>query len=117
MKSQLETWKRTIQPVGANIPFYESIGNHEQVGKYFKVETPHLKEGEYYIQFTGTVGENSAEAIFAEEFVNPSGSSYGLDVPNPEAKGSSDMGGAEYRNRPTKKTSTRSITVGSILYL
>ncbi len=94
-ESQLKTWKRTIQPVGANIPFYESIGNHEQVGSYFKVEAPHLKQGEYYIQFTGTVGAESAEAIFAKEFVNPGGSSYGLGVPKPEAKGSSDMGGAD----------------------
>jgi hypothetical protein len=92
---QLETWKRTIQPVGANIPFYESIGNHEQVGKYYKVTAPHLKQDEYYIQFTGTVGVESAEAIFAKEFVNPRGSRYWLDVPEPETKGSPDMGGAD----------------------
>ena len=94
-ESQLETWKRTIQPVGANIPFYESIGNHEQVGKYYKVTAPNLKQGEYYIQFTGTVGADSAEAIFAKEFVNPRGSRYGLGLPKPEAKGSTDMGGAD----------------------
>lgn len=94
-ESQLETWKRTIQPVGANIPFYESIGNHEQVGKYYKVVAPHLKDGEYYIQFTGTVGEKSAETIFAEEFVNPTDSRYGIGIPEPEAKGSSSMGGEE----------------------
>lgn len=94
-ESQLETWKRTIQPVGANIPFYESIGNHEQVGKYYKVTAPHLKQDEYYIQFTGTVGAESAEAIFAKEFVNPRGSRYWLDVPKPETKGSVDMGGAD----------------------
>ena len=94
-ESQLETWKRTIQPVGANIPFYESIGNHEQVGKYFKVEAPHLKQDEYYIQFTGTVGAESAEAIFAKEFVNPRGSRYGLGLPKPETKGRRDMGGED----------------------
>ena len=112
---QLETWKRTIQPVGANIPFYESIGNHEQVGKYFKVAAPHLKEGEYYIQFTGTVGENSAEAIFAEEFVNPGGSSYGLDVPKPEAKGSSDMGGADVG--PSYKENVYSFNYGRVHFI
>ena len=94
-EAQLETWKRTVQPVAANIPFYESIGNHEQVGKYYKVVAPHLKQDEYYIQFTGTVGENSAEAIFAKEFVNPQGSHYGLGIPKPENKGSSNMGGAD----------------------
>ena len=92
-ESQLETWKRTIQPVGANIPFYESIGNHEQVGKYYKVQAPHLKEGEYYIQFTGTVGAKSAETIFAEEFVNPTDSRYGIGIPEPEIKGNNIMGG------------------------
>ena len=114
-ESQLETWKRTIQPVGANIPFYESIGNHEQVGKYFKVEAPHLKEGEYYIQFTGTVGENSAESIFAEEFVNPSGSSYELDVPKSEAKGSSDMGGADVG--PSYKENVYSFNYGRVHFI
>lgn len=94
-EAQLETWKRTIQPVAANIPFYESIGNHEQVGTYYKVVTPNLKQDEYYIQFTGTVGENSAEAIFAKEFVNPQGSQYGLGIPKPENKGSSEMGGVD----------------------
>ena len=114
-ESQLETWKRTIQPVGANIPFYESIGNHEQVGKYFKVEAPHLKKGEYYIQFTGTVGENSAESIFAEEFVNPSGSSYELDVPKSEAKGSSDMGGADVG--PSYKENVYSFNYGRVHFI
>ncbi|MCY4401033.1 MAG: metallophosphoesterase family protein [Candidatus Poribacteria bacterium] len=92
---QLETWKRTIQPVGANIPFYESIGNHEQVGSYYKVTAPHLKQDEYYIQFTGTVDDESAEAIFAKEFVNPLGSIYGLGVPNPESKGKKITSGAD----------------------
>ena len=92
---QLETWKRTIQPVGANIPFYESMGNHEQVGSYYKMTAPHLPQGEYYIPFTGTVGEDSAEAIFAKEFVNPKGSRYALGIPNPEMKGSKEMSGAD----------------------
>ena len=92
-ESQLETWKRTIQPVGANIPFYESIGNHEQVGSYYKVEASNLKQDEYYIQFTGTVGAESAESIFAKEFVNPHGSHYGLGIPKPEAKGSNNIDG------------------------
>lgn len=92
-ESQLETWKRTIQPVGANIPFYESIGNHEQVGKYYKVVTPQLKEGEYYIQFAGTIGNQSAESIFAKEFVNPTDSRYAIGIPDPEVKANKKMGG------------------------
>ena len=92
---QLETWKRTIQPVAANIPFYESMGNHEQVGSYYKMTAPHLPQDEYYIPFTGTVGENSAEAIFAKEFVNPKGSRYELGIPIPERKGSKEMDGAD----------------------
>lgn len=92
---QLETWKRTIQPVGANIPFYESMGNHEQVGSYYVMTAPHLPQDEYYIPFTGTVGEDSAEAIFAKEFVNPTGSRYALGIPNRETKGSKEMGGVD----------------------
>ncbi|MCG9127253.1 metallophosphoesterase family protein [Candidatus Poribacteria bacterium] len=93
--SQLKTWKRTIQPVGALIPFYESIGNHEQVGNYYTVVTTEMKPEENYIQFSGTVAENSAENIFAEEFVNPVGSRYGFGIPNPEKKWSTDIGGSD----------------------
>lgn len=107
---QLETWKRTIQPVGANIPFYESIGNHEQVGKYYKVTASHLKQDEYYIQFSGTVETESAETIFAKEFVNPRGSRYWLDVPKPETKGSTDMGGADVG--PSYEENVYSFTYG-----
>ena len=114
-ESQLETWKRTIQPVAANIPFYESIGNHEQVGKYYKVEAPHLKQGEYYIQFTGTVGEESAEAIFAKEFVNPIGSRYELGTPKPETKGSSKMGGADVG--PSYDENVYSFTYGKVHFI
>lgn len=94
-ESQLETWKRTIQPVGALIPFYESIGNHEQVGNYYQVETSDMENGEYYIQFSGTVAEKSAETLFAKEFVNPTGSLYRFGVPDPEAKGNPEMGGKD----------------------
>ena len=114
-ESQLETWKRTIQPVGANIPFYEAIGNHEQVGTYYKVKAPNLKPDEYYIQFTGTVGEESAEAIFAREFVNPPGSRYGSGLPLPEAKGSSDMGGPEIG--PTYDENVYSFNYGRIHFI
>ena len=112
---QLETWKRTIQPVGANIPFYESMGNHEQVGSYYKMTVPHLPKDEFYIPFTGTVGEDSAEAIFAKEFVNPTGSRYGLGIPNPETKGSKDMAGADVG--PTYSENVFSFTYGRIHFI
>ncbi len=112
---QLETWKRAIQPVGANIPFYESMGNHEQVGSYYKMTAPHLPQDEYYIQFTGTVGEDSAEAIFAKEFVNPTGSRYELGIPNPELKGSKEMEGANVG--PTYSENVYSFTYGRIHFI
>ena len=112
---QLETWKRTIQPVGANIPFYESMGNHEQVGSYYKMTAPHLPKDEYYIPFTGTVGEDSAEAIFAKEFVNPIGSRYELGIPNPERKGSKEMEGANVG--PTYSENVYSFTYGRVHFI
>lgn len=112
---QLETWKRTIQPVAANIPFYESMGNHEQVGSYYKMTAPHLPKDQFYIPFTGTVGENSAEAIFANEFVNPKGSRYALGIPNPENKGSKDMAGADVG--PTYSENVYSFTYGRVHFI
>lgn len=112
---QLETWKRTIQPVAANIPFYESMGNHEQVGAYYKVTAPHLKQNEFYIQFTGTVGEDSAETIFAKEFVNPTGSRYELGIPSPEKKASKDMAGADVG--PTYRENVYSFIYGRVHFI
>ena len=74
---------------------------------------PHLPRDEYYIPFTGTVGEDSAEAIFAKEFVNPTGSRYGLGIPNPEAKGSKEMAGAEVG--PTYSENVYSFTYGRVI--
>ena len=46
---QLEVWKQVVQPVVASIPIYEAIGNHEQVGNFYKVadllETRHVFSG------------------------------------------------------------------------
>lgn len=81
--SQLRTWKHATQPVGALIPIYEGIGNHEQVGDYFRV--PNMKEGDPpYRIFTDRTGERSVEFVFAREFVNPPGSVYGFAPPAPE---------------------------------
>lgn len=84
-ESQLETWKRTVQPVAARIPIYEGIGNHEQVGNFYKVPDP-AEENAFLLLFTDQEGEASAEACFAQEFVNPQGSIYGFEAPSPEAR-------------------------------
>lgn len=113
--SQLKTWKRTIQPVGALIPFYESIGNHEQVGTYYTVKSSDMKQDENYIQFAGTVGENSAENIFAKEFVNPTGSIYGHGIPEPERKWSSNIGGKDIG--PSYEENVYSFNYGRIHFI
>ena len=84
-ESQLETWKRAVQPVAARIPVYEAIGNHEQLGNYYKVPDP-INEGQYFIMFSDGEGRQSAEASFAKAFVNPRGSVYGFGAPSPEAR-------------------------------
>ncbi len=84
-ESQLKTWKQTVQPVAARIPIYEGMGNHEQVGNFYKVPDP-AKEGEFFLLFTDRQGKESAEAGFGREFVNPQGSVYGFGAPSPEAR-------------------------------
>ena len=78
---QLRTWKKAVEPVGSFVPIYEGMGNHEQVGDYFKVERPGQKELTIY---TSRAGEESGEALFAAEFVNPQGSVYGFGPPPSE---------------------------------
>jgi 3',5'-cyclic AMP phosphodiesterase CpdA len=78
---QLRTWKKAVEMVASDIPIYEGMGNHEQVGDYLKVEIP----GEEAMTiFTDRAAGESAEALFASQFVNPTGSSYGFDPPRPE---------------------------------
>ena len=61
---QLESWKNATELVGSSLPIYEIMGNHEAVYTAFD-------DGSTYgLQFDKK-GENSAEAIFADEFVNP----------------------------------------------
>jgi hypothetical protein len=78
---QLGTWKKAVEPVGSFIPIYEGMGNHEQVGDYFKVSRPEQKDLTIY---TNRAGEESGEALFADQFVNPRGSVYGFGPPPPE---------------------------------
>jgi hypothetical protein len=108
--SQLKTWKRAAQPVGSSIPIYEGIGNHEQVGDYFKVPRED-EDGSHYLMFADRSGEESVEAIFAHEFVNPPGSAYGFAPPEPERR-APGLGGAE--TGPTYDESVYSFNYGNV---
>ena len=61
---QLESWKNATELVGSSLPIYEVMGNHEAV------YTAYDDGSTYGLQFDKK-GENSAESIFADEFVNP----------------------------------------------
>lgn len=71
---QYTNWKRAIEPFWHYMPFCTGMGNHEILGPQFKV--PGLK---YEVQVDGfPYATHSAEAAFAEAFVNP------LNGPGPE---------------------------------
>jgi 3',5'-cyclic AMP phosphodiesterase CpdA len=78
---QLRTWKKAVEMVGSFVPIYEGMGNHEQVGDYLKVD---LSGEEKLTIYTDRPGRESAETLFASQFVNPEGSSYGFGPPEPE---------------------------------
>lgn len=78
---QLRTWKKAVEMVGSFIPIYEGMGNHEQVGDYLKVDLPGEKAMTIY---TDRANRESAEVLFASQFVNPVGSHYGFGLPQPE---------------------------------
>ena len=78
---QLLTWKKAVEMVASCLPIYEGMGNHEQVGDYLKVDVPGEKALTVY---TDRPGRESAEALFASQFVNPTGSCYGFGPPEPE---------------------------------
>jgi len=78
---QLRTWKKAVEMIASYIPIYEGMGNHEQVGDYLKMDVP---GEEAMTLFTDRAGRESAEALFASQFVNPIGSSYGFGPPEPE---------------------------------
>ena len=74
-RMQLGAWKDATEQVGCYIPIYEVMGNHESLVDVYD------DESSYGIQFDkqDDGANKSAEAIFAEEFVNPDGGS-----PDPE---------------------------------
>lgn len=78
---QLQTWKKAVEPVGSYLPIYETVGNHEQIGNYIRVN---FADRESMVLFADRAGEESAEALFASQFVNPLGSIYKFGPPDPE---------------------------------
>lgn len=60
VRYELRAWQKAIEPVGASMPIYEAMGNHEALIEYW---TPGWA--------IGAVSPTSMEALFAERFVNP----------------------------------------------
>lgn len=63
LKNQFDSFKRIAAPIGARIPIYESVGNHDLVRRFF--------EGNRGLNYAPLPVEQSTEALFAAEFVNP----------------------------------------------
>jgi uncharacterized protein YneR len=85
MNLQYANWKRAIEPFTHYLPVYESMGNHEALGRMFE------RDRGYPINVDRFPFESeSSEAIFRNHFVNPTnglksedGASYD---PNPDAQ-------------------------------
>ncbi len=71
---QLDSFRRMMEPVHARIPVYEGMGNHEALIDMWR-------DPSFGTLYLDKQGDESAEAIFAERFVNP------LDGPEPEGPG------------------------------
>jgi hypothetical protein len=71
---QLEAWKRSVEPVAHYIPIYEGMGNHEALIVVYGDDTAATAAFDRQ-------GAESAEAVFAAEFVNPA------NGPEPEGPG------------------------------
>ena len=67
MNLQYANWKRAVEPFGHHFPIIATMGNHEAIGKIFKGE-----KGRWLAFVPGFPFETeSAEAVFAKNFVNP----------------------------------------------
>jgi predicted MPP superfamily phosphohydrolase len=86
IKSYFHQWKTAVEPVGHYVPIYTAIGNHEFVGDVYQAER-NEKKVEFFCDRTG---DDSLEAIFAHEFVNPDS-----DYPQPETRNGKK--GPDYR--------------------
>ncbi len=64
---QYYNWKKAVEPFWHYIPFYVGMGNHEVLGHIFKDENGRTQGFIDAFPFD----TESSEALFAEEFVNP----------------------------------------------
>jgi 3',5'-cyclic AMP phosphodiesterase CpdA len=78
-RAQLRSWKRIYGPLWHQVPVYTGMGNHESLLDIFEDNTQADKPG-----------EQSAEAVFASEFVHP------RNGPEPERPGLPPYKGAVY---------------------
>lgn len=78
-RAQLRSWKRIYGPLWHAIPVYTGMGNHESLIDVFEDGTQADKQG-----------EQSAEAVFAAEFVHP------MNGPEPERPGLPPYKGSAY---------------------
>jgi hypothetical protein len=81
-RAQLRSWKRIYGPLWRWMPIYAGMGNHESL----------LNVYDQRLQFDKS-GPQSAEAIFAEEFMHP------MNGPEPEQSGLPPYQGAVYSFR------------------
>ncbi len=63
LKNQFRSFKRITAPIGSRVPIFEGMGNHDLALHFFA--------GDPYVNYIPRTGDESAEAIFAEQFVNP----------------------------------------------
>lgn len=86
-ETQLITWKKAIGAVGACLPTYEALGNHEMIGDFNEYPDPE-QAGKFFLAAINRPGEESSEALFARHMVNPQGSFYGFSAePERRARG------------------------------
>jgi Calcineurin-like phosphoesterase len=78
-RAQLRSWKRIYGPLWHEVPIYAGMGNHESLIDIFADTTQVDKQG-----------EESAEAVFASEFVHP------MNGPEPERPGLPPYKGSVY---------------------
>ncbi|MCX6640357.1 MAG: metallophosphoesterase [bacterium] len=63
LTDEFNSFKRISAPVGASIPIYEGMGNHDQTFRFLPGS-----QGKIYLP---QPAEKSSEAVFAQTFVNP----------------------------------------------
>ncbi len=78
-RAQLRSWKRIYGPLWHEVPIYTGMGNHESLINIVEDGTQVDKQG-----------EQSAEAVFASEFVHP------MNGPEPERAGLPPYKGSVY---------------------